>query len=670
MARARSKRGGAVSSAVARNQTPGGSSKSASVVVAILLFMAGVALWSEVKVLDGDTYKIATQKLDYVKATASSLLYGESSSSSYYSFTPYLRWLYQYQLPSERTTNGNPQLCGEAPAYTKFFQLNHKQRSSSEEDKTIYQTFFQQSNTVDRVFTYVELGAFNGIEESNTRFFDDCLGWEGVLIEANPSPWAQLIVNRPHSHRVSFAASCSVEESLANKTVAFHNRAFTNSAQADTKNAYNGEKTVDVPCGSLTPVLNDLLPDNGHVDFFSLDVEGAEPMVLEHIDFDTLDIHLMIVENVNQYCPLNGVCESRDQARAIMKENGYYRYEKVVTRSDLYIHPEAEQHLQKLMHVAPDDLGGNQDPRTTDTGASEPVSPVAPTVVQKDPEPVQDPKPPESEPVDSGSEMFTAYYRDLYKYQPMQPLDELATAAAKDECGDGPDYEDYFSQPKQKRSSSNEDKDIYNRFFKDLPVEESSKFKYVELGAFNGVEESNTRFFDLCLGWEGLLIEANPKPWGQLVENRPHSHRVSFAASCSMEEAAQNKTIGFHAVVWTNAAQEDTKNSYKGGETVDVPCGSLTPVLQDVLGGHVHFFSLDVEGAEPLVLEHIDFNLVFIEVLIVENWNTFCQQECETRTRARTILKEQGYKLFNNIISRSDLYIHPNSQFLEKVGNQ
>ena len=55
---------------------------------------------------------------------------------------------------------------------------------------------------------------------------------------------------------------------------------------------------------------------------------------------------------------------------------------------------------------------------------------------------------------------------------------------------------------------------------------------------------------------------------------------------------------------------------------VTVPCGPLGPVIEHVFGGkldlppRVNFFSLDVEGAEKLVLDTIDFSRVQIDILM------------------------------------------------------
>jgi hypothetical protein len=52
--------------------------------------------------------------------------------------------------------------------------------------------------------TFVELGALDGVLFSNTKFYEDTLGWTGVLIEAQPSNAAACKVRSaagsPHRH--------------------------------------------------------------------------------------------------------------------------------------------------------------------------------------------------------------------------------------------------------------------------------------------------------------------------------------------------------------------------------------------------------------------------------------------------------------------------------------
>lgn len=264
---------------------------------------------------------------------------------------------------------------------------------------------------------------------------------------------------------------------------------------------------------------------------------------------------------------------------------------------------------------------------------------------------------------------FTPFYRTLYRYRAPLSLSQSEQAAVRISCGSGPEFPKFFELPHTERSRLNEDKIIYERFFKDVPTETLKTFKHVEIGGFDGKTESNSRFFERCLGWEGLLVEANPNTFPKLVANRPQAHVASFAASCSIQEAANNATVQFLNVMATNAGQGDVKHTerLKKHGYVSVPCGSLTPLLIDLLGGHIHFFSLDVENAEPQVLRNLDFERVFIDVMIVESQNRQCGATCESRDQARQILKDHGFLLFEDVVPRSDLFINPKSTFLTKI---
>ena len=258
-------------------------------------------------------------------------------------------------------------------------------------------------------------------------------------------------------------------------------------------------------------------------------------------------------------------------------------------------------------------------------------------------------------------------YKERYNYRPAEIF--LDYEDTVDLCGDGPTFDPFFSLPMKFRSREDEDLTIYNLFFNE--TKNPTKGSIVEIGAFNGYKESNSHFFNTCLGWETLLIEGNPSIYHKLLINRPNAHRFNFVPTCTEEEEMAKKTIKFHAKSLTNAGLADGSVTTAYTElklipVVEVPCGSFTQVLLDCFpNGHVSFFSLDVEGSEPAVVANIDFEKVFIEVMIIENWNLFCEVECESRDKYRKIMKEAGYIMFDNVVKKSDLFIHHLSRFLE-----
>lgn len=154
--------------------------------------------------------------------------------------------------------------------------------------------------------------------------------------------------------------------------------------------------------------------------------------------------------------------------------------------------------------------------------------------------------------------------------------------------------------------------------------------------------------------------------YDQLVANRPHAHRMSMAPSCEDD----NATVQFHAVLWTNAGLEGQANDYKDRPTVDVPCGPLQPILDDIFGTQrVSFFSLDVEGAERSVLKTLgtlkDAN---IDVFMIESWNNHCREVCPARDEIRATMQASGYTRYDKAIPASDVYVHPHSKFQMPAG--
>ena len=167
------------------------------------------------------------------------------------------------------------------------------------------------------------------------------------MIEGNPTTFRAARENRPQAHRISFAPSCTQEYEDTKGTVEFHAVIWTNAGLQGKALAYNnsGTKTVPVPCGPLSPVLEDVFAKEGRINFFSLDVEGAEVMVLETIDFSKIQIDVLMIEVENTFCKAHAPCEQRDKVRAIMDRAGYKRYSGLIRASDLFVHPQAPYQL-------------------------------------------------------------------------------------------------------------------------------------------------------------------------------------------------------------------------------------------------------------------------------------------------------------------------------------
>ena len=135
---------------------------------------------------------------------------------------------------------------------------------------------------------FVELGALDGVRYSNTLFFEETLKWDGLLLEGSSVSFASLCCN---CRRV-----LALHAAVCNATRTVH---FVEGAKAATggilefMSADHMKKHLPKKKHKrrLSPVACAPLRDTfargnvTHVDFFSLDVEGAELDVLQTIDW-------------------------------------------------------------------------------------------------------------------------------------------------------------------------------------------------------------------------------------------------------------------------------------------------------------------------------------------------------------------------------------------------
>ena len=140
---------------------------------------------------------------------------------------------------------------------------------------------------------------------------------------------------------------------------------------------------------------------------------------------------------------------------------------------------------------------------------------------------------------------------------------------------------------------------------------------FLEMGGLDGVTFSNTRLYEYCAGWDGILIEAQPDNTKLLFENRPCAVVIPEGV-CNVDDSSLDGYSTIRMSIGEGTSYDMTTRGEEGGDGVDVPCRPLSAMLDDYGVTRINFFSLDVEGAELKVLETFDFNKVKIDVLMVE----------------------------------------------------
>lgn len=149
---------------------------------------------------------------------------------------------------------------------------------------------------------------------------------------------------------------------------------------------------------------------------------------------------------------------------------------------------------------------------------------------------------------------------------------------------------------------------------------------FIEAGAHDGVSLSNTFFLE-NIGWTGLLVEAHPELAEKCKKARPKSNVVhaalgpdNGAATCDFQMVLG--AGGVDALSFSDATSAHKDRIMREGgkiQTVTVPCTSLNKLLSEQQAPRVDFLSLDVEGAEMLVLAGLDFDKWRPRVLAIED---------------------------------------------------
>lgn len=156
---------------------------------------------------------------------------------------------------------------------------------------------------------YVELGANEGIVQSNTYYFEKQKSWSGLLIEPSPNKYLECIANRSNKNKIYCAACVSFD----------YKEKFVELAYSDfMTSGFNVETDLENPLehakkgkqylkenepvfifGAKAEQLNNLLLKASApkiIDFLSLDVEGAEIEVLKGVDHKMFRFKYMLIE--------------------------------------------------------------------------------------------------------------------------------------------------------------------------------------------------------------------------------------------------------------------------------------------------------------------------------------------------------------------------------------
>jgi FkbM family methyltransferase len=185
---------------------------------------------------------------------------------------------------------------------------------------------------------FVELGANDGVTQSNSLYFEKKRAWRGLLVEPAPQNYLKCIQNRSPSSSVFCAACVSFEYKSEFVRIAYSNlmsapiglQSDIDDPRAHAQSGQNflAKRESVFEFGAVARTLNSLLVQAhspAQIDFLSLDVEGAEMEVLMGVDHQAFRFKYILVE-----------CRNLSRLSAYLEPNGYRFVEKLSEHDCLF----------------------------------------------------------------------------------------------------------------------------------------------------------------------------------------------------------------------------------------------------------------------------------------------------------------------------------------------
>lgn len=173
---------------------------------------------------------------------------------------------------------------------------------------------------------FVEFGATNGVDLSNTYLLENQFNWDGILAEPAKDWHADLKANR--NCKIETDCVWSDSDTVLNFNETKHKALSTikqfNNSDRHKKRRTDG-KSYQVNSISLVDLLDKYdAPKN--IDYLSVDTEGSEYEILSNFDFNKYSFNVITVEH--------NFTESREKIYQLLTENGYSRKYKALSKWD------------------------------------------------------------------------------------------------------------------------------------------------------------------------------------------------------------------------------------------------------------------------------------------------------------------------------------------------
>ena len=184
---------------------------------------------------------------------------------------------------------------------------------------------------------------------------------------------------------------------------------------------------------------------------------------------------------------------------------------------------------------------------------------------------------------------------------------------------------------------------------------------FLEFGATDGLDLSNSYMLENSVGWTGVLSEPSPYWHAKLKSNRPNTGIITDCIwKCSGEkldffvsDIGEFSTLVDYKLSDLYSMPANTEIRIKDGKVVEVESISLNDVMEKNFNGYApSYLSIDTEGSEYEILQSLDFEKYRPVVFTVEHNHTNLQSKIDE------LMSSNGYvRVFRKFTSFDAWYV-------------
>ena len=198
-------------------------------------------------------------------------------------------------------------------SFREFYKYKDSSQSQLRQDLfALFVTKFKRNGY------FIEIGATDGLINSNTFLLESKFQWKGVLIEPARIWHDRILHNRPFTKIVTKCIWSKSDEILDFNETENPELSTINQFSSSDLWAKNRENGKSYKVHSLS--LNDLMEISNvprRIDYLSIDTEGSEFDILEAFDFRKYKIKIITCEH--------NFTDNRDKIKELLESNGFER---------------------------------------------------------------------------------------------------------------------------------------------------------------------------------------------------------------------------------------------------------------------------------------------------------------------------------------------------------